>query len=242
MRAANVESDNAQKLTNAKMINDNETNNHFALVELFTSEGCSSCPSADNLVNATIAENKPNVYVLSFHVDYWNRLGWKDEYSTASFSDRQRAYATALGLEGVYTPQIVVNGKAEFVGSNPTKLSNAIAPKNQTEMKSNIALQLSLNKETITVSAQAELNADATLHIALVQKHAETQVKNGENEGLTLKHSNIVRALKSFTDYTTETTTTFQLPEGLQAKDVEVVIFLQDTKNLQVLSATKGSL
>src|SRR5882757_10188754 len=93
--------------------------NGFAVVELFTSEGCSSCPSADALVAAVQKENKDQpVYILAFHVDYWDRLGWKDAFSDAAYSDRQRAYASWLRLSSIYTPQVVVNGRKEFVGSD----------------------------------------------------------------------------------------------------------------------------
>src|SRR5476649_2001101 len=93
-------------------------NKGFAVIELFTSEGCSSCPPADALVAKVQKESadKP-VYILAFHVDYWNRLGWKDAFSSAEYSYRQSQYARWLKLSSVYTPQIVVNGHTEFVGS-----------------------------------------------------------------------------------------------------------------------------
>src|SRR6187402_1594915 len=94
------------------------TNNGFAVVELYTSEGCSSCPPADELVSKIQKEsNGQPVYILAFHVDYWNRLGWKDVFGDAAYSKRQNDYAQYLKLPSVYTPQIVVNGKKEFVGS-----------------------------------------------------------------------------------------------------------------------------
>jgi hypothetical protein len=101
------------------------------LIELFTSEGCSSCPPADRLLEKLAAENNDKVYVLSFHVDYWNYIGWKDPFSQARFSQRQRNYARQFSLESIYTPQMVVNGVAEFVGSDEQKLRAAIA-KNST--------------------------------------------------------------------------------------------------------------
>src|ERR1700685_382630 len=113
----------------------------FVLIELFTSEGCSSCPPADALV-ARIQEennNKP-VYILSFHVDYWNHLGWKDPFSSAAFSDRQKNYANRLNLQSVYTPQVVVNGQTEFVGSDEDRMKNAI--ENSLQKKSAVLLSL----------------------------------------------------------------------------------------------------
>lgn len=84
--------------------NDN-TNNKFAVVELFTSEGCSSCPPADEAMAELLKKNNPNIFILSFHVDYWNRLGWKDEFSKHSYFERQQQYARYLSLEGIYTPR-----------------------------------------------------------------------------------------------------------------------------------------
>ena len=105
----------------------NGDNKGFAVVELFTSEGCSSCPPADELVARIEKESKDKpVYILAYHVDYWNRLGWKDQFSSADFSKRQNEYANYLHLESVYTPQIVVNGKKEFVGSEEGTLRNVI--------------------------------------------------------------------------------------------------------------------
>ncbi len=112
----------------------------FAVIELFTSEGCSSCPPADELVSKVLSENKPDVYILSFHVDYWDRLGWKDDFSQATFSDRQKQYARYLSLDGVYTPQIVVNGTDQFVGSNETHLRSSIKNINQ---ESNLTIEAS---------------------------------------------------------------------------------------------------
>lgn len=103
------------------------TNTGFAVVELFTSEGCSSCPPADEVVAKIQRESKDvPVYILAYHVDYWNRLGWKDVFSSAEYSKRQNDYANYLNLQSVYTPQIVVNGKTEFVGSQESTLRSAI--------------------------------------------------------------------------------------------------------------------
>src|SRR5215831_9324057 len=99
----------------------------FAVVELFTSEGCSSCPSAEALMARTQEEDRDlPVYCLAFHVDYWDRQGWKDVFSSPAFTDRQRQYSNWLRLNEIYTPQAVVNGRTEFVGSDAASLSRAI--------------------------------------------------------------------------------------------------------------------
>jgi len=98
----------------------------FAVVELFTSEGCSSCPPADEILAKIAREYPDNVYVLGFHVDYWDRLGWRDIYSSADYTHRQQKYAQLFNLNSIYTPQAIVNGKHEFVGSNESSLRSAI--------------------------------------------------------------------------------------------------------------------
>src|SRR6186997_2744530 len=99
----------------------------FVLIELFTSEGCSSCPPADEALEEIQKKyNDKNVLVLGYHVDYWNKLGWKDVFSDASFTQRQEYYSRIFHLNSIYTPQVVVNGKSEFVGSNKEKLISSI--------------------------------------------------------------------------------------------------------------------
>ncbi|MEQ8425874.1 MAG: DUF1223 domain-containing protein, partial [Cyclobacteriaceae bacterium] len=101
--------------------------NGFAVVELFTSQGCSSCPAADKNLSDILASNRDqNIYGLSFHVDYWNYIGWKDPYSSKLFSARQRSYANALAAN-VYTPQMIVNGEEVFVGSGREKAKESIS-------------------------------------------------------------------------------------------------------------------
>src|SRR6476620_3102500 len=105
--------------------------NGFAVVELFTSEGCSSCPPADAVLARLAADTRDRglaVYPLAFHVDYWDRLGWRDPHSAKAYTDRQYAYAAALGAAGqVYTPQMVVNGTAAFAGSNAREADRQVA-------------------------------------------------------------------------------------------------------------------
>ncbi len=107
----------------------------FAVLELFTSEGCSSCPPADELLAKIQKESEgKSIYILAYHVDYWDRLGWKDMFSSADYSKRQTQYGQWLHKSSVYTPQLIVNGKAEFVGSSESAIREAIAA--QLDLKS----------------------------------------------------------------------------------------------------------
>ena len=169
-----------------------------AVVELFTSQGCSSCPSADKLLGKTIQRaNGKKIFALSYHVDYWNRLGWADPFSSAAFSNRQNQYVSALNLNGAYTPQIVVNGNREFVGSDDAALGSALgnALQERSEVSfSQIEGTQSDNKVKLTYKLEGNYS-DATINFALVSISETTDIKRGENGGVRLTNDNVVRQL-----------------------------------------------
>lgn len=171
--------------------------NGFALIELFTSEGCSSCPAAEAIVKKISGMHRDNLYVLSFHVDYWNRLGWIDKFSSPVYSARQRAYGLHFKLDGVYTPQVVVNGSYQMVGSNEAQLKQSVDTEIKNMVNKDIELSARLaNSGTVAVNYKINAPVNTVLNIALVQGESQTNVKAGENEGRTLHHINIVRDLK----------------------------------------------
>ncbi|WPU98858.1 DUF1223 domain-containing protein [Mucilaginibacter sp. cycad4] len=218
----------------------------FALVELFTSEGCSSCPPADELVAKVQKEvgDKP-VYILAYHVDYWNRLGWKDVFSSADYSKRQNEYARWLNLPQVYTPQIVVNGKTEFVGSQEERLRSAI--KDGLQGSGSVQLNLNVTRSTNNMaSIQYKVegntgNAHSVISLALVQKQAVVKVERGENGGRTLAHAQIVRNLQTLTLNRSNGSTAITLPAAFEARGWEVIGFVQNAENGAVLGASKAS-
>src|SRR5947208_6780277 len=163
------------------------------VVELFTSEGCSSCPPAD----ALLAElsGRPDVLALSFHVDYWDRLGWKDPFSSRAATDRQNRYATLLALPTVYTPQIVVDGKWEAVGSDRADVERALdlARRNRPEVP--VTLALDRGQAQIKLGPRSDGLAASVLLIGFDRRHV-TAVKRGENSGRTLAHVDVVRGLE----------------------------------------------
>jgi len=172
------------------------------VVELFTSEGCSSCPPADALLRKFDEQPFPasELIVLSEHVDYWNHIGWTDPYSSHVYSERQSAYGDRLHLDGVYTPQMIVDGAHEFVGSNSDDAQKAIA---KATGNSKIAVRITdakLEGDTLHVHIEAgplpmgARSADVVLIAAL--NHVESQVAAGENSGRRLTHVAVVRALK----------------------------------------------
>jgi hypothetical protein len=216
----------------------------FAVIELFTSEGCSSCPPADAVVAKIEKESagKP-IYILAFHVDYWNRLGWKDGFSSAAYSQRQNQYARWLNLSSVYTPQIVVNGRTEFVGSEEGTLRNAI----KTNLAKNAATQIELNDITINQNkAQLRYQAqgktvNSILLLAIVQKSAITKVQRGENEGRTLSHVQIVRGIESISLKNDKGSASIELPKGFDAHGAEIIAFVQNTADGEITGATKAA-
>jgi hypothetical protein len=172
------------------------------VVELFTSEGCSSCPPADLLLQKLDAQPVPaaQLIVLSEHVDYWNHIGWTDPYSSSAYSARQSAYGNRLRLDSVYTPQIIVDGTDEFVGSNSREAQKAFdraAAAAKTAVRISAARLegnvLKAHLETDILPAQSH-KADIVFVVAL--NHAESQVAGGENSGHRLTHVAVVRNLQ----------------------------------------------
>ena len=212
------------------------SNDGFALVELFTSEGCSSCPAADEIVASLPKSYSTGVFVLSFHVDYWDRLGWKDPFSKADYTLRQKQYTETLNLRSLYTPQVVINGKTEMVGSDEARLRQAIDQELAHTTNAPIEANAhSSDGKSITVDYTLTSKSQGALQAALLQLEASTAVKNGENGGRQLHHTNIVRDLKTSNKSKGALTLTF--PAGLTAANCKVLVFLQDKDDLHVSGA-----
>jgi hypothetical protein len=172
----------------------------IAVVELFTSEGCSSCPPADRLLSAITDETRRDgrkILPLSFHVDYWNKLGWRDPFSDAAYSSRQNAYARALGTDGPYTPQMIVNGQAEFVGSDATtaraNIAEALGMPAESEITLKVALERAAKIVTIHYGIRGARPGEG-VNLALTERDLDVEVTRGENGGRKLHHDNVVRA------------------------------------------------
>lgn len=214
-----------------------------AVLELFTSQGCSSCPSADRLLTETLTEaSKTNQSIigLSFHVDYWNRLGWKDPFSDHAFTKRQYQYRERFNLSGVYTPQGVLNGRQEFVGSNRTKqrslLQQALSQPATAGVKLSIVEKPS-NSRTLSFRLDGDL-ADAVLNVALVSKSAETVIARGENAGRKLVNNNIVRVFQTL-PASVKGTVTMALPSGFDPQNGAVVAYVQGRQKLEIRGAAQ---
>lgn len=222
------------------------------IVELFTSEGCSSCPPADEIL-ARLERTQPvegaEIIALGEHVDYWNYIGWSDPFSAPIFSERQGAYAEAFGRDGAYTPQMVVDGQAEFVGSNWNKAVAAIAnaaraPKADVRIAparkaaDTVLLQVRANK---LPAAPAGETID--LLLAVTESDLSSNVTRGENAGRRLNHRTVVRYLSLLSSaeakpdalFSSETNVT--LGKGWKTENLRAVAFLQERKSRRVIGA-----
>ena len=168
-----------------------------AVVELFTSQGCSSCPKADALL-AKLSD-RDDIITLSLSVDYWDYLGWKDTLASPKFSERQRAYAHARGDGAMYTPQAVVNGLVHVNGSDEGMIGRNIEKTGKTIAVAYVPIRLSESKDRLVVEtgpAQAGVAAkEATLWLAVIASNVTVPIARGENQGKTVNYSNVVREL-----------------------------------------------
>lgn len=218
-----------------------EAQKGFAVIELFTSEGCSSCPPAERVLEkmADRYANEP-VYILEFHVDYWNHLGWKDPYSSKRFTERQTGYTQTLKTQ-TYTPQVIINGSREFLGIDSIAMRTAIG----TAIKQNIKVRMpgcilkrSGQKLILTCQAAPALSGN-NIYAALVEKQVKNSVTAGENKGHILQHMNVVRVLDAATVKKSAIRLTLSIPGMPNPDDYEVIVFTQQPGTLQITSAAQ---
>jgi hypothetical protein len=214
-------------------------NQSFILLELFTSQGCSSCPSADKLVEKTLLDAQKSgkkVFALSYHVDYWDRLGWKDPYSQTQFTQRQYDYAKWMNSANVYTPQIVVNGTEEFVGSDSKKMAQTLNKLSDSDSKINFQFEnIEWKNESITLELNlSNFPKNSQLNVALVNKNTETSIPRGENEGRKLTGVNVVRVLQKISPTNLKNQINLIIPKNLEKANSRIIAFLQDKNTHQI--------
>jgi hypothetical protein len=213
------------------------------LVELFTSEGCSSCPPADALL-AQLERGQlvPGVTVIAMseHVDYWNHLGWSDPFSSTQMTSRQQSYAARFGSQGPYTPQMVVDGVEEFVGSDSSRARRAVAlsaGKQKVEVTAGL-----VSPGTLHVGVPAN-RAAADVFVAMVYDPDPSQVARGENSGRRLVHVSVVKSLKRVGDVSRSKGFDASLPVADDARlaNPRAVIFVQERNQGRVLGSAEVS-
>jgi hypothetical protein len=219
--------------------------NGFAILELFTSQGCSSCPPADAVLAKYALQENPNIIPLAFHVDYWNYIGWKDPFSKSQFTDRQRNYVNQLHAQGNYTPQLVINGKYELVGSKENSIENIVKKEITVKNQFQIDIKKSVISEK-TLTIEFETNATAAnviTNLALVKKKEFTSIKRGENSGLKQTNYNIVFDFKTVKSHSNATNkVSFVFDSEKVASDFIVVAYLQNSTTGAIVGATKSEI
>jgi hypothetical protein len=224
------------------------------VVELFTSEGCSSCPPADALL-AKLESTQPvdgaQIIAIEEHVDYWNQQGWIDPFSSAEWTDRQRTYVSAFRQDGEYTPQMVVDGRKQFIGSRMGEASSAlleaqrspaveVSIRNAGEAGNSKEARLEIKVGKLTGTSAGD---DAEVSIALTENGLESQVTGGENAGRSLRHASVLRTLRKIGNADGNSPIAFSGECSLKLKpawkrgNLSAVVLVQERKSRHILGA-----
>lgn len=213
---------------------------HPVVIELFTSQGCSDCPAADRIV-AELATRK-DVLALSLPITYWDMLGWKDTFATEANTYRQKSYAKTMNRSGIYTPQIIVDGKTDVVGNQRDRVLSAITKRSSqiaTESAVNLSLGIASGRVEIAIPAVARAKEKplATIWVMRTLSHASVNVQQGENKNHQLSYVNLVRELHRAGEWTGEAMK-LDLPITTgKSKHDGVVVLLQDHDYREVIAA-----
>jgi hypothetical protein len=236
------------------------------LVELFTSEGCSDCPPADAFLDKLV-QTQPvsgaRIIGLGQHVDYWDRLGWKDRFSSAALTNRQRQYQERFGTESIYTPQMVVDGRAEFVGSDAAAARRAIE-RSLTSPHGVVKIDVSVAGAELAPPARADqgrplhVSVTATdlprisrgdradIIVAVTEDHLRSDVKRGENKGRVLTHAAVVRYMAAIGQASEGASSSARADIALgpdwQRDHLQVVAFVQELRGRTILASAVASL
>jgi hypothetical protein len=218
----------------------------FAVVELFTSEGCNTCPPADKLFSSMKAEAKKsgkNIFFLEYHVDYWNKLGWKDPYSSFQFTNRQKNYTSVLNEESMYTPMMIVNGAKSFTGSDKQKADAAI----EEALLSPPTAGLKIKVDSI-ISDTLYLRYDATntdknflIRTAITEDGIVSKISAGENSNMTLSHDGVVRVFNSSELSKLSSQIKIPLKKFQPGKKCELIVFIQHKQSMKVLAVASAN-
>jgi hypothetical protein len=225
------------------------------VVELFTSEGCSSCPPADQLL-ARMDRSQPvagvRVIALEEHVDYWNSLGWTDPFSSSQYRFRQNDYGRKFSAEGIYTPQMIVNGQAQFVGTDGDRAAQEIA---RAALQQSIVLELKAtpkasDPDLVDLSVKVTLglilkvhNLDSNVYLAVTESDLSSNVQRGENSGRLLRHAPVVRSfgvigkIDARGASTGAITDTLKLPREWKRENLRAVVFVQERDSFKITGA-----
>lgn len=204
------------------------------VLELFTSQGCSSCPPADTVLEEIKNNSNPKEIIpLSYHVDYWDYIGWKDPYASKQFTKKQRFYGHKFNSSSIYTPQLVINGEEHIVGSDRTNILKKIKHKLKSNKVANTITLKNVSKENTNINFSYDIDGtieNKNIHFILVLNEKTTSVKRGENSNRTLTNNNIVvkEEIKSISK--NNGTYAIEIPKIVTEKDsLKLVVLISDT-------------
>lgn len=205
------------------------------VVELFTSQGCSSCPPADALIHDIVNDPalRGHVIPLVFHVDYWDSLGWRDPFSSAAWTQRQALYVRTMRLNSAYTPQAVVGGTRELVGSNHSALDAALEHASNDKPRGEVSLAVRRDGNSLIATIHATVPANDDLMLAVTEDGVTTKIQHGENAGRTITNDAIVRCLIRVTPGQTAVT----IPVDPAWRNLSAAAFLQDRDSMAIGAA-----
>lgn len=203
------------------------------VVELFTSQGCYSCPPADKLLHKM--GDHDGIIPLALHVDYWDYIGWEDSFGDAAFSERQRAYAKAAGRRSVYTPQMIINGVDAVVGNRPMDVADLVQEHAQAPRKASVSLRRD-GDELLVQAEPRGMTGGAQVLLARYLPLQEVEIRRGENAGKTLVYSHIVTALEVIGQW--DGAASFETRVGIEG-DAPVVVFLQAPDHGEIYAAAR---
>ncbi len=198
-----------------------------AVLELFTSQGCASCPEADRILD-NLGKRK-DIIALAYHVDYWDYIGWKDIFAHADNSSLQRNYSKSLEIAHVYTPQLIINGTYDVVGSKENEIERLIK-----NAKLLIPIEIGFDEKYLQISIpEDKASPEALIWLVCFSEFAEVEITKGENKGKKLTYSNIVNSRRALAMYHPTNGTTIKLPlsEIMQENDDGFAILLQEDNN-----------
>lgn len=216
-----------------------------AVVELYTSQGCSSCPPADTVLKKLAAD--PSIIALSLPVDYWNYLGWKDTFASPRNSERQRNYARARGDGAIYTPQAIINGEVHVNGASEAEIEQAIKTTAAAAGPQHIPVRFWQERNTLNFALGGEEKGhaprEATIWLGVVQTSGSVDIKTGENQGKQLTYTNIVRELTPIGIWKGQPMEV-QLPRAalMQAEVQKIVVLLQEDRSGPIIGGTLAGL
>lgn len=223
----------------------NEAFKPLVVLELFTSQGCSSCPPADALLeNIKKSSGVTDVLALSYHVDYWNYIGWKDPFSSAEFSDLQRSYSRKFNSSSIYTPQMIINGMEHFVGSNAGTLKSKVNAYSTKNAENSISIS-DIHRKGKRISFHYDVKGiytDKHLRIALVIDERTTSVSRGENKNRSLKNSNIVVQQTIIELGSNIGKGTIDIPNLVTSSDALSIISLVENSDLDIVGGIQVKL